>query len=241
MELLRGGASAEQIRSTLEESLDLRRALGDQRDVPEPLMTLSFLAARERDDAHARRLLDEALALARATGRSVGYTLVGRGWFAWGRGDLAWARRDLEEGLEIVRRLGRTDEIACALLGLGCLALEDGERGRARALLEESARLLREVGMVWAFYLGLAYLGHRAIDQGRHAVGVRLLAAVEAGYPHCDILADLQPLAHPAERAKATAAARAALGEEAFAAAWAEGQAMTLEQAITDALGESGD
>jgi hypothetical protein len=34
------------------------------------------------------------------------------------------------------------------------------------------------------------------------------------------------------------AAVRAALGEEAFAAAWAEGRAMSLEQAITLALAD---
>jgi hypothetical protein len=67
---------------------------------------------------------------------------------------------------------------------------------------------------------------------------VRLLAAVEAGYPHYAIIASLQPLSHPAERAKATAVAQVTLGAEAFANAWAAGQAMTLEQAITDALGE---
>ena len=38
------------------------------------------------------------------------------------------------------------------------------------------------------------------------------------------------------------AAARAALGEEAFAAAWEEGEAMTMEEAIEYALeGESTD
>jgi hypothetical protein len=37
---------------------------------------------------------------------------------------------------------------------------------------------------------------------------------------------------------RALASARAALGEEAFAAAWAAGQALTLEQAIVYALGE---
>jgi hypothetical protein len=36
------------------------------------------------------------------------------------------------------------------------------------------------------------------------------------------------------------ASARATLGEEAFAAAWAEGRAMTLDEAIADALGEDG-
>jgi hypothetical protein len=68
---------------------------------------------------------------------------------------------------------------------------------------------------------------------------VRLLAAVETEYPHYAIFASIQPLAHPVERAKATAAARAALGEEAFAVAWAEGQAMTLEQALDYALTEA--
>jgi len=43
----------------------------------------------------------------------------------------------------------------------------------------------------------------------------------------------------PAERAaceRALGAARAHLDEDAFASAWAAGQALTLEQAITDAL-----
>jgi hypothetical protein len=34
------------------------------------------------------------------------------------------------------------------------------------------------------------------------------------------------------------AAARAALGEEVFAAAWARGRAMSLEEAVTDTLGK---
>ena len=38
----------------------------------------------------------------------------------------------------------------------------------------------------------------------------------------------------------ALASARAALGEQAFDAAWAAGQAMTMEQAIAAALGEDG-
>jgi len=37
-----------------------------------------------------------------------------------------------------------------------------------------------------------------------------------------------------------TAAAREALGGEAFAAAWAEGLAMTQERAVTYALGQEG-
>ncbi len=42
------------------------------------------------------------------------------------------------------------------------------------------------------------------------------------------------------EFAAALASARSSLGEEAFARAWAEGQAMTLDQAVEYALGDEG-
>ena len=44
--------------------------------------------------------------------------------------------------------------------------------------------------------------------------------------------------AHPSD-ARTVAAARTELGEEAFAAAWAEGRAMSMQQAIAYALDES--
>jgi len=46
----------------------------------------------------------------------------------------------------------------------------------------------------------------------------------------------LEP-ARQTQRAKHLAAVRAALEETAFAAAWVDGQALSLEQAVTDAIG----
>jgi hypothetical protein len=47
------------------------------------------------------------------------------------------------------------------------------------------------------------------------------------------------PLSRREEAERELGAARAALGEEAFAAAWTEGQALPLDQAIEYALGDS--
>jgi hypothetical protein len=49
------------------------------------------------------------------------------------------------------------------------------------------------------------------------------------------------PASERAEYEQAVAPTRAALGEAAWAAAFAEGQALTLEQAIAEALSESGE
>jgi hypothetical protein len=72
--------------------------------------------------------------------------------------------------------------------------------------------------------------------------GVRLIGAakvVDELFPSSFVPSSF----HPAERAQCGArldAAWAALGEEAFAQAWAEGQAMTLEQAVDHALKQGG-
>jgi hypothetical protein len=77
-------------------------------------------------------------------------------------------------------------------------------------------------------------MGGVAVAQGQPERAVRLLGAGEA------YLARIKQSFGQPERGEHDgyiAAARAQLGEEAFAAAWAEGQAMTLEQAIDEALG----
>jgi hypothetical protein len=78
---------------------------------------------------------------------------------------------------------------------------------------------------------GLAWA---AAEHGLRALAARLFGAAEGLRRAGGIYA-----APPGERAEyegALAAARAALGEAAFAAAWAEGARMTMEQACTYAL-----
>jgi hypothetical protein len=76
-------------------------------------------------------------------------------------------------------------------------------------------------------------LGRLSVLVGQPERGARLLGAVEA---LCD-LTGAQILASERHRS-AVAAARLVLGEPAFAAAWAEGRGLRLDQAVALARGE---
>jgi hypothetical protein len=82
---------------------------------------------------------------------------------------------------------------------------------------------------------GLAGLGGVAAGQGLADRAARLLAAADAWFDQTHQLLD------PPERVEHDgyiAAARAQLGDTAFAAAWADGYGMSIEQAYAYALGE---
>jgi hypothetical protein len=88
--------------------------------------------------------------------------------------------------------------------------------------------------LLLALLVGVAGL---AVAQGRAGPAARLFGAVEGlratiGYSMRQRLRD------DYERDLATT--RAALGEAVFAAAWAAGQALTLDEAVAEALAEVG-
>jgi hypothetical protein len=70
-------------------------------------------------------------------------------------------------------------------------------------------------------------LGRLAVAAGQADRGARLFGAIEA---LCEVTG-AQVLASEDQR-RAVGEARGALGEEAFAAAWAEGRGLRLDQAI---------
>jgi hypothetical protein len=102
-------------------------------------------------------------------------------------------------------------------------------------LLEEGLTTYRELGSKGGIAQLLEALSELALAEGKPERTARLCGAAEALR---DILClPLGPVDR-AEYERNVAAARAALGKEAFVAAWAEGRAMTLEQAVAYALNE---
>ena len=110
------------------------------------------------------------------------------------------------------------------------MAHEQGDDGRATALYEESLALRRELGDKHGLAECLEGLAGVAVAQRQLEHAARLLGAAEALRE-----ATGAPLS-PRERVRYdrdVSAVHAGLDEAAFAAAWATGKAMPLEQIIT--------
>jgi hypothetical protein len=118
------------------------------------------------------------------------------------------------------------------------VALAEGSFREARAILTDLLVQSREYGVRAVVAQHLCSLGVLAVAEGQHAVGARLLGAGAVVNP---LFSSIHCPGVRVDAADSVVRARSALGEEAFARAWAEGQAMTLEQAVEYALSDDGE
>ena len=228
--------AVEQAAALLEESLALNRTLGDSWGVAFVLKPLSLLAQDQGDYDRAVTFAEESVALLRAhrDKRNLASGLHILGLLAWMRGQYLWAAALCEESLAICYELEAPRGIAIASCKLGLVAWRLGDQRRAAALLTEGLMQASKVGGRAWIGVALNYLASVACDQHDYRRAARLLAATEA------IWAALGAAPWPASRddhARAVRAARSALGEGAFVAAFEQGQAMTLEATVEDARG----
>jgi len=97
----------------------------------------------------------------------------------------------------------------------------------------ESLVLSQRMGNPWDIANGLLTFGGLAGGMGLPERGARLFGAGEAVLGAKGLVV---PEAYRGLYARAVAGVRRALGEEAFTAAWAAGQALSLEAAVAEAL-----
>jgi DNA-binding CsgD family transcriptional regulator len=220
-----------------QEAVDLAEQSSDQAGRVWGLLMLSF-ADRCRGDhetsaAHAEVAVEQARTLYEndLPPFLFAFTLNRLGHESYELGDWSHAEAVLEEALEYWRRLGNPWGMGVVLGKLADVAQVRGDDARAAALYRESLGFWlghgNDLGTV-EILTGLARLAAKRSPEG----AVRLFAAAEAVQRRIG----LTPA--PALRLKnerALAATRVALGEEAFAAAWAAGQDLLLEQAAAEA------
>jgi tetratricopeptide (TPR) repeat protein len=234
--------------SLLEQSLALTQALGDRWATSWPLtgyvLTNLGMAVEDQGDlARARGCYEEGLALGRALNDPyvIANTLGRLSSLALAAGDLDQAAERNEESLIVSRQLHYQLEVARALDRKALIAWRRGDLSRAEALAGEALVLA---------------LSRAAGDRRIHGDSLEVCAIIGASQGHADQAARLlgaaaafreqigmrRPMEVPtaADIEAAVAPARATLGEAAWAAAFARGRVLTLEEAIAEALGEEG-
>jgi DNA-binding CsgD family transcriptional regulator len=117
------------------------------------------------------------------------------------------------------------------------IAYRRTELALARELAHESLLTLRDLGARWVVQNPLVTIAAVAGAVGAHELAVRLAAASDTFSQLVDVTPI--PLAETLVH-EALAAARSALPEASYAAAWAAGRALSLDEAITQALAVSG-
>jgi predicted ATPase/DNA-binding XRE family transcriptional regulator len=219
------------------ESLSLFRALGDTTGIAYSHGNLGLVADAQGDYERAIASYEEALALFRQLDDRtyIGYMLHNLGLIAYFQGHHERATALYEESLAQVRELGDQNGIAMTLGNLGLVAFVQGDYERALALQHEALTLGRQLTNKPWLARGIEHFALIAAATNKLERAARLFGAASA------LREQFNASLPPNDRkfnSRYIADATAQLGSEGFAAAWAEGQAMSSDEAIAYALGE---
>jgi predicted ATPase/class 3 adenylate cyclase len=223
-------------RDLVEQSLLTMRRRGDE----EGGMVVRILGEVEcalGNIEQATNYYEEALTIGRKLvhKRAMAGALEGLGKIAFDRGDYSRARALYEEGLQVAGELGEKSEYATTLsINFAELAAEERKFDEACRLCMASLRNSQESGDKESIAAELsicAWLCFASAGQAEPAA--QLFGAVE-GIRETFGLA-LPPRQRPRHEQR-IAAIRDALDQKVFAAAWARGKAMSIDEAVAYAL-----
>jgi predicted ATPase/DNA-binding SARP family transcriptional activator len=221
-------------RERFEECLAIWRDLGEL-GLADDLNNLANVVFAQGEYDEAEAMYEQSLASARKGGnrQHVAGVSLNLGIVALAKGEYERASALLEECLAIHREQGNRQPMPDPLNKLGTVALRQGDYEAARARFEESLTICHEVGDKPRLAQTLEGLASLAGTRSRPARAARLFGA--AATLRETIGAPVHPAHRPALEQRVTET-RAILGEEAFTAGWAAGRALTLDEAVAEAL-----
>ena len=218
--------------ATFLEAVEEMKQVGDTGGTAFALCLLAWCPLRSSGDyAQATAWFEQSLAMYTQVGNSRGIALAysGLGEIAVRQGELERAEHLLEQSLRVSRSLGEKWNVAATLGTLAWAAQIQGDFERANALLGESLLMRKDIGdpggIAWCLEK-LAAIAHLQADNGRAALIFGAAAALRASFN-----STIDPADRP-EHDRLIAHVRARLGEDIYAAVWADGQAMPLESLV---------
>jgi DNA-binding CsgD family transcriptional regulator/tetratricopeptide (TPR) repeat protein len=228
-----------------EEALSIWQELGDRSQAPAlynelGMATGVYRRAASADDERealerSRAYLERGLDLAREIGdtEQLGLILNNLGINAQNRGDLDLSAMYFAEARAVSQALGDKRVISLVTHGRGRLAYLQGDYPLAATLFRESLLLFHERDEAWGIALGLgksAILAQLHHDSERAA---RLFGAAEALHER---IGSPPSVSQRRDHEPVIPAVRAALGDDAFRAAWSAGRALSVDDAVALAL-----
>ncbi len=219
-----------------QEAVNLANGVDDKWILANALRGLGAAIGRS-DYSDARPVLEASIEIWRGIGDKVGLAdaLHQLGSIAHGSKDYESAARLSEESLALFRQAGFIGNVALMLINLGFTLQRQGEYAKATRLLRESLSWLSERRYRPDLARNLVALGGVAAGQNEPERATRLFGAAASIFKGIGLDMSVWPH-HLVDYNEWAGAVRAELGEETYTAAFAEGQAMTLEQAVQYAL-----
>jgi predicted ATPase/DNA-binding XRE family transcriptional regulator len=218
-----------------EESLALFEALGDTRGVAYSHGNLGLVADAQEDYPRAIASYEQALTHFRELDDPtyIGFMTHNIGLIAYFQAEYARATTLFEESLALARAAGDETSIALVLGNLGLVAFAEGDHARALALQRQAlANWMQVNNKPWLARAveHFALIAAATNDPKRAARLFGAGSALRAAFGNSQPPNDRELNDH------FIAVAREQLGASCFDAAWAEGEAMSLEDAIAHAL-----
>jgi predicted ATPase/class 3 adenylate cyclase len=219
-----------------DEKRQLHAAAGDEKGVGDSLLLLGLIATSEEERyGEARDLLEQSKSIYQQLGDASGLrsSLHQAGLLAMNQGDYARARSDLESALTMHSSDWQT---ANSLSDLGFAELGDGRVDRARARFGEA--LDAAVRMSWKYMAACCLLGLGAVcvsEDELDRAGL-LLGQVDGLAEDIHLKFELYAAA---VRAQLEQELRDRLGEDRLGTLRAEGRSLSIEDAVSTALGPS--
>jgi predicted ATPase len=214
------------------DALAFYREQGDRHRIAITLHQLADVTREQGDYARAVALFEECRVLYRELNdlNEIAGVFGGLGDVLLNQGNATGAATCFRQAVTLLRELKHQD-LPLALRGLGRALQEQGNDMGAFAVLVESLTSCRELGLKYAGGACLAAMAGLWVGRGQPVRAARLFGASQALRG-----TSAAPIGALVYYTRDVASVRIQLDEATFAAAWAEGEAMTLEQAVAYAL-----